>query len=84
VGVIPFLGVQLVPVDRTNPPVESAVAAPAEVRSILRRSCFNCHSYETEWPWYGYVAPLSWLVAHHVHEAREEMNFSTWNRLNGQ
>lgn len=80
-SLIVFAGIQLVPVDRSNPPVETEVTAPAEVRSILRRACYDCHSNETKWPWYSRIAPVSWLVASDVHEAREAMNFSAWNRL---
>ncbi len=76
-----FLGIQLVPVERKNPPVETEVPASEEVRSILRRACYDCHSNETRWPWYSRIAPVSWLVARDVHEGREELNFSTWNRL---
>ncbi|MDQ2931377.1 MAG: heme-binding domain-containing protein [Gemmatimonadota bacterium] len=72
--------VQLVPVDRTNPPVETEIPATAQVRSVLRRACYDCHSNETVWPWYSRIAPVSWLVAHDVHDGREELNFSTWNR----
>ncbi len=78
---IALVAIQFVPVERTNPPVETEVPAAAEVRAVLRRACFDCHSNETVWPWYSRVAPVSWLVAHDVHEGREEMNFSTWNRL---
>jgi hypothetical protein len=80
VAVLLALGLaQLVPVDRSNPPVETEVPAPAQVREILRRSCYDCHSNESRWPWYAHVAPVSWLITHDVHEAREHMNFSTWN-----
>lgn len=75
-----LLLLQLVPVERDNPPVEETVAAPAEVMTVLRRSCFDCHSHETRWPWYSYVAPVSFLVADDVHHGREHLNFSTWNR----
>jgi hypothetical protein len=61
--------------------VEAEVTAPANVRAILRRVCYDCHSNETDWPWYSQVAPFSWLVARNVHEGREELNFSTWNRI---
>jgi len=70
--------IQLVPVARTNPPVEAQVEAPPEVTAILRRACFDCHSNETVWPPQAYVAPVSWLVAHDVREGREELNFSRW------
>jgi hypothetical protein len=71
---------QLIPVARENPPVESEVPAPDEVRRILRNACYDCHSHETRWPWYSRVAPISWLVAHDVSHAREHLNFSAWNR----
>ena len=79
--VLAFLGLQLVPIERHNPPVEAEVPASEEVRSILRRACYDCHSNETQWPWYSRVAPVSWLVTHDVAEGREKLNFSTWNRL---
>ncbi len=73
--------IQLVPVPRSNPPVTAEVPAPPEVRAILRRACYDCHSNETVWPWYSRVAPASWLVAYDVAGGRDEMNFSTWNLL---
>jgi len=93
-----FVGLQVIPVDRSNPPViESRTifaseALPAKVGMVLRRSCADCHSNETRWPWYSYVAPTSWIVAHDVHAARRQMNLSEWagysqkkkeERLNG-
>ncbi|NIM01898.1 MAG: hypothetical protein GTN89_13935, partial [Acidobacteria bacterium] len=36
------------------------------------------HSHETGWPWYAYVAPVSWWLSHHVHDGREDLNFSQW------
>jgi hypothetical protein len=71
---------QLVPQDRSNPPVRLEIQAPGEIHEILRRSCYDCHSNETRWPWYAWVAPVSWLVVHDVHEGRDEMNFSEWDR----
>jgi len=83
IGVL-FLAIQLVPVDRTNPPETGRVPAPEAVAAVLERSCFDCHSNNTRWPWYAYVAPVSWLVAYDVHEAREHMNFSEWDRLSAE
>ena len=74
------LVIQLGPVDRVNPPVETEIPAPAPVRAILRRACYDCHSNETIWPWYGHVAPVSWLLQRDVREGRREVNFSAWNR----
>ena len=73
---------QFVQVERTNPPVTGEIDAPEQVMSILQRSCYDCHSNETKWPLYSYVAPVSWLVADDVHEGRRHMNFSQWADYN--
>jgi hypothetical protein len=79
--VVVIVGIQLVPVDRTNPPVRGDFDGPLEVKAILRAACYDCHSYETRWPWYSHVAPVSWLVAHDVEDARAEFSFSDWQLL---
>jgi hypothetical protein len=76
--VVLLLLAQLAPIDRTNPPVEGEVVAPPQVAAALRAACYDCHSNETLWPWYGRVAPVSWLLAYDVSAGREELNFSTW------
>jgi len=82
-GVV-FIGIQFVPVDRANPPVQSDFAGPKPVKQILKQSCYDCHSNETKWPWYSYVAPVSWLVAHDVKEGRSHLNFSKWQAIRDQ
>ena len=80
-----FIGIQFVRPDRTNPPSEPTrsllTRATPEVRRILERACRDCHSSETEWPPYSAVAPMSWLVASHVHEGRDHFNYSEWTAL---
>lgn len=76
-----LVGIQLVPVERTNPPVTAEIQSPAEVQAILKRACYDCHSNETIWPWYSYIAPISWRVAGHVDHGRGDLNFSTWGDL---
>lgn len=49
-----------------------------EVAQLLKTSCYDCHSNETNYPWYSHIAPVSWLVARDVREGREELNFSKW------
>jgi len=49
------------------------------IKSIIKTSCYDCHSNNTNYPWYAEVAPLSWWIAHHVDEAKEELNFSEWS-----
>lgn len=78
-----FIGAQFVPVNRTNPPVAKEVQwNSAETRNLAQRACFDCHSNETVWPWYAYVAPMSWRVAEHVEHGRGHLNFSEWDRPN--
>lgn len=78
-GLVVLLGVaQAFRIDKTNPPVEAAVSAPPAVTRVMQRSCFNCHSNQTVWPWYSNVAPMSWLLASDVHDGRAHLNFSRW------
>jgi hypothetical protein len=76
--IVVLVAIQLVPVDRSNPPVVADFDGPPAVAKVLRASCYDCHSHETSWPWYSRVAPVSWLVAHDVEEARGRVNFSLW------
>lgn len=81
--VLLFLLAQILPYghNHTNPPVlaEPKWDSP-ETRDLAVRACFDCHSNQTEWPWYSNVAPLSWLIQHDVDEGRSKLNFSEWNR----
>jgi len=72
---------QLVPTyEKSNPPVDPSkeIEAPKEVMAIFKRSCYDCHSNETRWPWYADVAPMSWVVRRDVIEGRKALNFSVW------
>jgi hypothetical protein len=73
--------IQAIPYGRTytNPPVirEPSWDSPA-TRALAKRACFDCHSFETVWPWYSRIAPISWLVRFDVDEGRGELNFSDW------
>jgi len=78
-----FVLIQLVPYGRshTNPPV---VREPnwdsARTRDLAKQACFDCHSNETVWPWYSYIAPISWLVWSDVEDGRRHLNFSDWGK----
>ncbi len=74
------IGIQFIPVDRSNPPVTQEINAPPNVMTILKTSCYDCHSNETNWPWYSYVAPVSFLIASDVHNGRKRVNFSEWDK----
>jgi len=74
--------IQLIPLlGRGNNP--AVVAEPnwdsPQTRALAQRACFDCHSNETVWPWYSYVAPVSWLVYGDVMTGRSRMNLSEWN-----
>lgn len=70
--------VQLVPVRRENGIGTGDPETSREVKWVLRRACYDCHSLETRWPIWGYVAPLSWQVVRDVERARAALNFSEW------
>lgn len=78
--VIILIGIQFIPVERTNPPVSWDINAPQGVSEILRESCYDCHSNETTWPWYSKIAPISFLVAGDVNDGRKHLNFSEWDK----
>ena len=67
--------------DHANPPVTQEPAWDSQrTRETFFRVCKNCHSNETEWPWYGSIAPLSWLVQYDVDRGRSHFNVSEWGR----
>ena len=81
-GLIQFLG--------KRPPVVTGKGSadlirtshvPQQVVTLLRTSCYDCHSNETHYPWYAHVAPVSWLVNRDVREGRKALNFSNWADL---
>jgi len=82
-----FILIQLKRPARTNPPVdesqtiEAHTQMPPQVKDILDRSCRDCHTNKTEWPWYTNVAPLSWWITDHVDEGRKNLNLSEWGKL---
>jgi len=85
--IVVFLGIQFVRPARTNPPVDESQTIFArtqmtpQVAAILERSCRDCHSNQTVWPWYTNVAPISWWLSNHVNEGRQNLNLSEWGRL---
>lgn len=75
---------------KTNPSVkdtqtiEAHLQVSAPVAAILDRSCRDCHSNNTRWPWYSHVAPVSWYVIDHVNHGRSHLNFSDWGSLSSR
>lgn len=76
--VVLLVGIQFIPVERTNPPVQSDIDAPSEVKAVLKKACYDCHSNETNWVWYTKIAPMSFLAVKDVNDGRKHLNFSEW------
>jgi hypothetical protein len=80
-----LVGAQLIRPNLRNPQVrpERSLwkdhALDPRVGSILRRACADCHSHETEWPWYSKISPVSWWLVRHVEDGRNKLNFSDWS-----
>jgi len=77
-----FVALQFTNPARTNPPVVNDFLAvenpPPAIATMFRGACYDCHSYETKWPWYSHIAPVSWLIASDVQGGRRHLNFSEW------
>jgi len=84
-GLVLFGLIQLIPINHDNPATtqEPNWSSP-EARALIKDKCFQCHSNETDWPWYSYVAPASWLVKWDVVRGREVFNFSEWDKKPGE
>lgn len=90
-GVIVLIGIQFLPQQRNekNQVVVSdlfrTLPVPERIGSILKRSCYDCHSNATRYPWYAKVQPISWWLAGHIRDGKKELNFDefgsySWRR----
>jgi hypothetical protein len=85
-----LVALQFIRPAKTNPASEPALAlqvhatVPAEVNAIFERACRDCHSNQTDWPWYSHIAPASWLVADDVRIGRQQLNLSEWGKYNAR
>ena len=80
---VTLLLLQFVKIKVPNPPKaepQDEIKAPKEVMVLLKKSCYDCHSNNTKWPWYSKVAPLSWQVKSNVKNGRNWLNFSIWSK----
>ena len=83
--VVAFIVGQFIRPDFSNPPVNesdtlwASTGVPGDVHQVLVRSCNDCHSNETVYPWYARITPSNWFLADHIAEGRHELNFSVWN-----
>ncbi|WBX99330.1 heme-binding domain-containing protein [Chryseobacterium gambrini] len=83
-----FALIQFISTDKVNPPVDHKVnfvdakKTPSKIQGLLKGACYDCHSNETVYPKYAYIAPISWSVKSHINEGREHLNFSIWDTYN--
>jgi hypothetical protein len=88
--VVLLAAAQLVRPERANPATDANHTIQAEagtasgLAAVLDRSCRDCHSNETVWPWYTQIAPVSWLMAYGVTAGRKAVNFSEWTSYSPQ
>lgn len=81
---VAFIIIQFFPIDKKNPAPTPGMDfikiknTPTEVAAIIKRSCYDCHSNESRYPWYSNIAPSSWILKNHIDEGRKELNFSTF------
>lgn len=59
--------------------IDKHYSVPKDVQAILKRSCYDCHSNNTYYPWYNSIQPVAWLLAHDVKEGKEHLNFDEYN-----
>ncbi len=78
--------IQLIRPDFKNPIVDETIALKTDpkVMSILKTSCYDCHSNETTYPWYHHVAPMSWVMANNINEGRKALDFSNWENIDSK
>ncbi len=88
--IVIFVIMQFFRIDKSTPEIDASkdfitITNPsAEVKEILTNTCYDCHSFETKYPWYSNVAPVSWWTKKHVNEGREELNFSVWGEYSAK
>jgi len=77
-----LVGIQFIPTNR-NQSDETLTTdfmrvynVPNNVRNLIQNSCYDCHSNNTNYPWYNKIQPISWFLEDHIKEAKSELNFS--------
>lgn len=87
-SLVGFALIQFIPTDKVNKPVNHKVnfvevkKTPEKIAGMIKSACYDCHSDETVYPKYAFIAPISWSVKSHINEGREHLNFSVWETYN--
>ncbi|MGO3183349.1 MAG: heme-binding domain-containing protein [Aequorivita sp.] len=87
---VAFVGIQFMPTERNQseivPKTDFMVVnnTPENISKLLQVSCYDCHSNNTEYPWYNKIQPAAWFLEDHIKEGKAELNFSEWDSLSNR
>jgi hypothetical protein len=90
IALVAFAGIQFVPTERnqnyTVPSTDFMLVntVPEAIQNKLQVSCYDCHSNNTQYPWYNKVQPVAWLLEEHIKEGKAELNFNEWDSLSNR
>lgn len=82
--IVSFILIQFFPIDKNNPVATPKMdflqikGTPEKTATLIRNSCYDCHSNESKYPWYANIQPFGWFLENHIQEGRKELNFSTF------
>jgi len=82
--------IQFIGIDKSVPKMEGNLdfmeveLPPINIEKLIKTYCYDCHSYQTKYPSYSSIAPISWSIASHVSEGREHLNFSIWGNYENE
>ena len=85
-----FVLAQLIRIDKSVPTTDAQAdlfamnQAPDDIKAMVKGACYDCHSYETTYPSYTNVAPLSWWIKGHIKNGRGNTNFSEWGNYDAE
>ena len=87
---VAFVGIQFVPTERNQSDIVPKTdfmlvnSVPDHIKSKLQTSCYDCHSNNTQYPWYNKVQPIAWFLEDHIKEGKAELNFNEWDSLSNR
>ncbi len=75
-----FICMQLIQTEQINPKLDKnlEIKAPQNIQTMFKNACYDCHSNQTNWPYYANIAPFSWIIARHVKQGRKALDFTAW------
>ncbi|EIJ37747.1 MAG: heme-binding domain-containing protein [Flavobacteriaceae bacterium] len=90
IALVGFVGIQFIPTERnqsdTVPETDFMLVhnVPETIQKKLQVSCYDCHSNNTQYPWYNKIQPAAWFLEDHIKEGKAELNFNEWDSLSSR